>query len=278
MSAANHLPARMPANGGATFMRRIFVLASVLALAATLAGCGKKTEQAAESTSADSLLAMNPTEQAPGDLTPQASYDQAPPEQPAEPVVKPASKSSTKPKPKSTSTPAPAPSGVDVPAGTGIAVTMNTAITSETAQPGDAWTGTVKEPLIIGTSAPIPAGSIVHGVVRGAKPAEKGSRAVLVLAITSVEVNGKSQDLDATADSLVAGSTRARNVGAVAGGTAAGAILGKAIGGNKGALIGGVLGGVGTAGAVSQTKGYQSTVKEGQELTFKVDRNIRMRT
>ena len=266
-------------------MRRFFVYASVLALAAMLAGCGNRTEQAAESTSADSLLAMNPTEQAPGDLTPQESFDQAPPpEEQVTPVVKPASKSVSKPKPKSSSSssssssPPAAPSGVDVPAGTAIAVTMNTAITSETAQPGDAWSGTVKEPLIIGTSAPIPAGSVVHGVVRGAKPAEKGSRAVLVLAITSVEVNGKSHDLDATADSLVAGSTRARNVGAVAGCAAAGAILGKAIGGNKGALIGGVLGGAGTAGAVSQTKGYQSTVKEGQELTFKVDRNIRMRT
>jgi len=29
---------------------------------------------------------------------------------------------------------------------------------------------------------------------------------------------------------------------------------------------------------VSKTKGYQSTVKEGQELTFKVDRTTRMRT
>ena len=78
----------MPANGGATFMRRMIIFASVLALAAMLAGCGKKTEQASESTSADSLLAMNPTEQAPGDLTPQESYDQAPPDQPAEPVAR----------------------------------------------------------------------------------------------------------------------------------------------------------------------------------------------
>lgn len=271
-------------------MRRTFVFASLIALAAVLTGCGNKTDQAlTESTTADSLLAMNPTEQTPGDLTPQESYDQAQNEQP--PVQQPASVTPSKPvsKPKSrtssrtsstSSSPgaAPASSGVDVPAGTAIAVTMNTAITSETAQPGDAWSGTVKEPLIIGTSAPIPAGSVVHGVVRAAKPAEKGDRAMLLLAITSVEVNGKSHDLDATADSLIAGSTRARNVGAVAGGAAAGAILGKAIGGNKGALIGGVLGGAGTAVGVSQTKGYQSTVKEGQELTFKVDRNIRMRT
>ena len=268
-------------------MRRILGYASLIALAAVmLTSCGKKTDQAStESTSADSLLAMNPTEQTPGDLTPQESYDQTqPPPAEQQPAAVTPSKTVSKPKPKSTSKPstsppsAPAAHSVDVPAGTAIAVTMNTAITSETAQPGDAWTGTVKEPLIIGTSAPIPAGSIVHGVVRGAKPAEKGSRAVLVLAITSVEVNGTSHEFDATADSLVAGSTRARNVGAVAGGAAAGAILGKAIGGNKGALIGGVLGGAGTAGAISQTKGYQSTVKEGQEITFRVDRNTRMRS
>jgi hypothetical protein len=263
-------------------MRRLFAFASLIALAAImLTGCGKKAEQASTSSSADSLLAMNPTEQTPGDITPQESYNQQqqpPAEQPAADTP---SKPVSKPKPKSTSKPpasAPAPSGIDVPAGTGIAVTMNTAITSETAQPGDAWTGTVKEPLIIGTSAPIPAGSVVHGVVRGAKPAEKGDRAVLVLAITSVEVNGQSQDLDATADSLIAGSTRARNVGAVVGGTAAGAIIGKAVGGGKGALIGGLLGGAGTAGAISRTKGYQSTVKEGQELTFKVNHTTRMRT
>lgn len=264
-------------------MRRILLYASLIALAAVmLTGCGKKADQAStESTSADSLLAMNPTEQAPGDLTPQESYDQTQPppaeQQPA--AVKPSTKPVSKPKPRPSSPPAaPVSSGVEVPAGTAIAVTMNTAITSETAQPGDAWSGTVKEPLIIGTAAPIPAGSVVHGVVRAAKPAEKGDRAMLLLAITSVEVNGKSHELDATADSLIAGSTRARNVGAVAGGAAAGAILGKAIGGNKGALIGGVLGAGGTAAAVSKTKGYQSTVKEGQDLTFKVDRNIRMRT
>lgn len=265
-------------------MRRFLSYASLIALAAVmLTSCGKKAEQAStESTSADSLLAMNPTEQTPGDLTPQESYDQSQQQpQTEQPASVTPSKTVSKPKPKSTShpsTPAPAPSGVEVPAGTAIAITMNTALTSETAQPGDAWTGTVKEPLIIGTSAPIPAGSTVHGVVRAAKPAEKGDRAMLLLAITSVEVNGHSQDLDATADSLIAGSTRARNVGAVAGGAAAGAILGKAIGGNKGALIGGVLGAGGTAVGVSKTKGYQSTVKEGQEITFKVDRNTRMRS
>jgi hypothetical protein len=261
--------------------RHVIIWTMALFALAALAGCGHKTEQAQQATSADSLLASNPTEQQPGDLTPQTPYDQTTQGQqpPAATTTNttppPASRPISKPKPKphtnTTASTEPATRGVTIPAGTDLGVTIGTALTSETAQPGDAWSGTVKDALILGTDAPIPAGSIVHGVVRTSVPAEKGSRAVLVLAITSVEVGGRTHSIDATADSLVAGSTRARNVGAVAGGAAAGAILGKVIGGGKGALIGGLLGAGGTAAAVSKTKGYQSVVKEGQELTFHVD-------
>jgi hypothetical protein len=263
-------------------MRRHVIIWTFAVLAlASLASCGKKTEQAQQATSADSLLASNPTEQQPGDLTPQAPYDQnnpqgeQPPAATSNTTPPPVTHTTSHPKPKphttSHSTSAPSSRGVNIPAGTAMSVTMTTALTSETAQPGDAWSGTVKDAVILGTDAPIPAGSVVHGVVRTSVPAEKGSRAVLVLAVTSVEVGGRTHSIDATADSLVAGSTRARNVGAVAGGAAAGAIIGKAIGGGKGALIGGLLGAGGTAVGVSKTKGYQSTVKEGQELTFRVD-------
>jgi hypothetical protein len=118
----------------------------------------------------------------------------------------------------------------------------------------------------------------VTGVVSGVKGAQKGSRAFLVLAVRSVDVNGKSYSMSATADSMVAGSTRARNVGAVAGGAAAGALLGKAIGGSgKGALIGGLIGGAAATGAVASSKGYQVEVKEGAEVTFNVNNSVVMR-
>jgi hypothetical protein len=262
---------------------RIWTLA-LLTLAA-VAGCGRKTDQAQQMSSADSLLASNPTEMQPGDLTPQAPYEGTVPPDAEQPPAKttstnppPASKPVSRPRRSTSSSSAPAPTsrGVTVPAGTELEIAVNTALTSETAQPGDAWTGTVKNTVVLGTDAPIPAGSVVHGVVRTSVPAEKGSRAVLVLAVTSVEVDGKTHRLDATADSLIAASPRARNVGAVAGGAAAGALLGKALGGGKGALIGGVLGGAGTAAAISKTKGYQSTVKEGQEMVFRVDHSTTM--
>jgi hypothetical protein len=162
--------------------------------------------------------------------------------------------------------------GVTVPAGTAIKISVAAHITSETAQSGDTWSGEVTQPLVVGTSAPIPAGSKVTGVIASAKAAEKGSRAHLVLAVRTIEVGGKTYHVHATADSLIAGSTRARNVGAVAGSAGAGALIGKAIGGGgKGALIGGVIGGLVGTGAVASSKGYQVEVKEGTELTFTTD-------
>ena len=160
-----------------------------------------------------------------------------------------------------------------------IALTVDAQISSETAQPGEEWTGTVKTPVIVGTSAPIPAGSVVRGVVSGVKGAEKGSRAFLVLTVTSITVNGKSHAVSAGTDSIIAGSTRARNLGAIAGGAAAGALIGKAVGGSsKGAVIGGLLGGAAATGAVAVSKGYQVVLKEGTELTFTVNKDARLPT
>jgi hypothetical protein len=252
-------------------MRPSFRLFSATLLVVAAAGCGGG-QQAAQESSVDSLLAANPTEQTPGDITPQTEFQQQPAQE-APPARKPASR----PKPPTSSGTQSTPS-VTMPAGTPIKIAVAASITSETAQPGDTWNGTVQEPVVVGDRIVIPAGSLVTGVVSGAKPAEKGSRAVLVLGVKSIEANGKSYAVSATADSIVAGSTRARNVGAVAGGAAAGALLGKAIGGsNKGALIGGLVGGAAATGAVAASKGYQATVKEGAEMTFHVNTSVTMR-
>ena len=257
------------------------MLGALVVLAFVASGCGQKTEQAAES-AGDSLLAASPVEPPQGNMTPSQDYQQTSTDQqvattPA--VSKPAAPKPTTPK-STTPKPAALPEnpGVSVPAGTALKIAINAQITSETAQAGDVWEGTVAEPLVIGTAAPLPAGSVVKGVIKAVKPAEKGDRAMLQLAITSVVVNGKSHAFGASSEEITAGSTRTRNVGAVAGGAAAGALLGKAIGGSgKGALIGGLVGGAATAGAVANTKGYQVVVKEGSQLSFTVDQAVTMK-
>jgi len=251
-------------------------IGSALVIALALSGCAQKSDQAANDTASDSLLAANPVEPPQTGITPQTEFqpEQQQKETPPPPAPKPvASKPKTKPAPPQSETPSqPVARGVTVPAGTGIKITVAANITSETALSGDTWSGVVTEPLVIGTSAPIPAGSKVSGVVASSKAAEKGSRAHLVLAVRTIEVDGRTYHIHATADSLIAGSTRARNVGAVAGSAGAGALIGKAIGGGgKGALIGGLVGGLVGTGAVASSKGYQVTVKEGAELVFTTD-------
>jgi hypothetical protein len=164
-----------------------------------------------------------------------------------------------------------------VPSGTAIAVALNAPISSETAKVGDVWTGVVKANIVVGEKTVIPAGSTVEGVVTAVKPAVKGDRALLDLSITSLGVEGSSYAASAGTEAIEAGSTRARNLGAIAAGTGAGALVGGAVGGKKGALIGGLIGAAGSGGAVAASKGYQVVLKEGTELTFNTTQSVNIK-
>ena len=159
-----------------------------------------------------------------------------------------------------------------LPAGTAITVRLGSTISSKYASSGSSWSGTVIHPVTVGEKVVIPAGSTVHGVVASARPARSGSRAMLDLAVRSVSINGRRQSVAAGAEPVIAGSPRARNLGAIAGGTAAGALIGKAVGGDgHDALIGGLIGG-GTAGVlVARSKGYQVELRAGTVMTFTTD-------
>jgi hypothetical protein len=258
-------------------MRTRHVIIGIAVLAAiALAGCSSTKKEAME-TSSDSLVASNPQEQTPGSITPQSNV-QPPPAQPqaAAPVAPAPTHHTTHHRTSTASNPAPAVShGVTVPSGTSVAVSVNTKISSETAQAGDTWVGVVKDPVVVDGRTVIPAGSTVTGTVTAAKPAQKGDRAMLDLGISSINVNGTTYHVSGGTEEIVAGSTRARNLGAIAGGAAAGALIGRAVGGSgKGALIGGLLGGAAAGGGVAASKGYQVVVKEGTDITFTTHESV----
>jgi len=160
-------------------------------------------------------------------------------------------------------------SGLGIASGTPVSVTVHETMSSGTVSEGEAWQGTVADNVYRGDRLVIPAGSTVSGTVVRALSAERGNRAELQLALSSVNVNGHSYRLHGSSEPVVAGSPRVRNVGAVAGGTAAGAILGHAIGkSSKGTLIGGILGGTAAGVAVARSKGYQAVIRSGSRLEF----------
>ena len=167
---------------------------------------------------------------------------------------------------------------MNLPSGTAIDVTLGTNLSSESANVGDAWTGTVAQAVVLNGRTVAPAGSVAGGTVTGVKPARKGDRAMLDLGLTSFTVGSRNYRVHGTTEAVIAGSPRARNLGAIGAATAAGAIVGHAIGGSdKGTIVGAIVGGGAATGVVSQTKGWQVVLKQGTALRFTTNEAVAVR-
>ncbi len=164
---------------------------------------------------------------------------------------------------------------VQVPVGASLSVRLDETLSSETARRGDGWQGVVVNPVVIDGEEAIPQGAIVEGVVVATEEAQRGSRARLELGVRSIRVGDHKTSLHASAQPVIAGSPRARNLGAIAGGAAAGAILGEAIDDKPGtgAVIGGAIG----AGAVAASKGYQVVLENGTVMKFVISESVAVR-
>ena len=164
-----------------------------------------------------------------------------------------------------------------LPAGTRIQVALGSTISSESATAGDSWSGTVSRSVTTPTGLIVPAGSRVVGEVAGVTAARRGSRAMLRLQLTRIQFDGREQPVSASAAAVIAGSTRKRNVGAIAGGVVAGALLGKVVGDGRNAAAGGLIGGAAATGVVATSKGFQVVLSEGTVMSFTVSQAVAMR-
>jgi len=168
---------------------------------------------------------------------------------------------------------------LQIPSGTAIDISLATSLSSETANVGSAWNGTTRNAVMVDGKTLIPAGSAVSGTVTSGKPAKKGDRAMLDLGLASITIDGRSHRVHGTMESIVAGSTRARNLGAIAAATVAGAVIGHQVGGSdKGTVVGGLIGGGAATAAVSQTDGWQVVLKQGTPLTFTTSESVAVRS
>ena len=160
-----------------------------------------------------------------------------------------------------------------VPSGSAIEVSLDTPLSSETAGTGTAWSGTVLK----GREG-IPAGSSVAGTVTGVTPAKKGDRAMLDLGLTAITIDGRRYAVHGGTEAIIAGSPRARNLGAIGAATVAGAVVGHQVGkSDKGTVVGGLIGAGAATGVVSQTKGWQVVLKTGTPLTFTTSQSMAVR-
>jgi type IV secretory pathway VirB10-like protein len=163
----------------------------------------------------------------------------------------------------------------EVPAGTEIDVRLENALSSDTAQVEDRFTGTTVADLYNGNRVLIPAGSTVRGLVTAVNKAGRVDRkGKLTLAFDRVTVNGRSYPIQGTVEQALESGGYREDAGKIGAGAGVGAIIGGILGGMKGALAGILIGG---GGVVAATEGQDVSLPAGTVLRIRLDSAVTVR-
>jgi hypothetical protein len=164
---------------------------------------------------------------------------------------------------------------ITIPEGVPFEVTLDESLASNRNHPGDSFAASLSQPVVEDGKTIIPAGAHVAGRVVDAKDSGRlHVPARLSVALSSVEVDGKSYEIDTNTIGETGKNHNKRNVAFIGGGAAGGALIGGLAGGGKGALIGSVIGaGAGTAGAAATGK-KDISLRAETHLKFHLLRSI----
>jgi hypothetical protein len=170
------------------------------------------------------------------------------------------------------------PATLTVPAGTPITVRLQSAISSETAQPGDSFDAVLDQPLVIRGQTVAPRGADVRGrVVAARKSGRMHNSGYLRIALDAITIAGKQVPLETSSIFASGGSHKKRNIALIGGGAGAGALIGAVAGGGKGALIGSAVGAAGGTGAAYATGKKEVSFGVERRLTFRLTQPLTTR-
>jgi hypothetical protein len=167
--------------------------------------------------------------------------------------------------------PPPTPAPVTVASGTALPVRIADALSSESAQAGQTFGGTVANDVLVNGQVAIPKGATISGRIVNAQDAAhfKGN-ALLTLEVISVRIHGQNYPVTTSAWTQQ-GQGRGKNTAEKSGGGAAlGALIGALAGGGKGAAIGAIAGGGAGAGVNAITRGQQVKVPAETVINFQL--------
>lgn len=178
----------------------------------------------------------------------------------------------TAPPPPPEPTPTPK---VTVPAGTQLSIRLTDEVSSEKAQVGDVFHGSISAPVTIDEQTIIPTTADVEGRVVEVKSAGRfAGQSVLTLELTKLTMNGRSYNLQ-TSQWTKSGNGRGKSTATkVGGGAAVGAILGGIFGGGKGAAIGAAAGAGAGTGVSAATKGQQIVLNPEAVIAFQLQNSL----
>ena len=173
------------------------------------------------------------------------------------------------------STTPPPPSAVVIPVDTRLRVRLDEDLGSKISEPGQSFSATVADDVVVDGQTVIPRGAHAEGSVIDAKALGhfKGG-ALIELRLERVRTNWGSYPVATSTMEQVEKGKGKRTAGFAGGGGAFGAIIGGLAGGGKGAAIGALAGaGAGTAGS-AMTGNHEIVLPAETLLTFRLEHSV----
>lgn len=176
--------------------------------------------------------------------------------------------------------PVPAPPELTIPSGSWLTVRVSQPLSSDHNQPGDAFMGTLAQPLVVNGIVVARRGQTVSGRVSVAEKAGrvKGT-ARLGVEITELGVvDGQQLPVHTQLVTRNGDTSVGRDVGAIGVTTGTGAAIGAAAAGGVGAGLGAAAGLGASIIGVLVTRGHPSVIYPEQVLTFRLEAPVRVST
>jgi len=199
----------------------------------------------------------------------QATADPLPPEAAGDPQNQPA----PPPPPQAAPPTRYAPTTITLPAGSWITVRVNEPLSSDHNQTGDAFTGTLLQPIVANGLLLARRGAIVTGIVSEAKKAGRVSGVShLGLEITGIQLaDGRQVQVKTKLLDRRGNTSYGRDAAAIGTTTGVGAAIGAGVNGGVGAGVGAAAGLVASTIGVMLTRGRATVVYPETPLTFSTD-------
>lgn len=220
------------------------------------------------------------------DKAPEPRAEPAPSKPGAQPQPKPAPSNTARPAPQRETPreqprPQPRPVTLTVPSGTAFAIRLNETISTESNQPGDAFTATLDDPIVStdGTVL-IPSGATVRGRVTAAEKSDRvGETAVIKVAFESISFGGRSYPIQASVveanPERRTRTTTKESAAKVAAGAAAGALLGQILGKDtEGTLKGAAIGAAAGTAIAMGTADVDAVLPAGSRMVIRLDSSV----
>jgi hypothetical protein len=157
----------------------------------------------------------------------------------------------------------------EIPVGTEFDVSLQSHLSSKTAQVEDRFEATTMVDLRQGSRVLVPAGSVMRGVVSSVTPATRVERkGSMTVAFDRVTIDGRSYPIRATVTQAIESEGIKGETAKIGTGAGVGAIIGGILGGVKGAMAGILIGGGGT---IAATEGQDVDLAPGTTLRVRMD-------